>query len=111
MSAVISDALPEPRCSATISAIAPLARPPRNGSSTCGRPVGQEACLAADNSSARVRNPGKRSARSCRNWMMLAAGIIGLHNSTPHGEAGKAKDYGQRKKFAGTKAVQGGNMQ
>src|SRR6185437_14625711 len=37
-------------------------------------------------------------------------GIIGLHNSTPHGEAGKAKDYGHPKKLPGTKAVQGGNL-
>jgi hypothetical protein len=38
--------------------------------------------------------------------MIFAAGIIGLHNSTPHGEAGKGKHYGDFKKVDGTKSVQ-----
>jgi hypothetical protein len=39
--------------------------------------------------------------------MIFAAGIVGLHNSTPHGEAGKGKHYGHPKKLDGTKGVQG----
>src|SRR6185312_16663274 len=93
-------------CSATTSTSAPFGSPPRSGSSSCARPVGQAACRAPDNSSARVRKPGKRSARSCRNWMIFAEGIAGLHNSTPHGEAGKRKHYGHPKKLPRTKTVQ-----
>jgi hypothetical protein len=37
---------------------------------------------------------------------MFAVGIVGLHNSTPHGEAGKGKHSGECKKLAGTKVVQ-----
>ncbi|HWC60104.1 MAG TPA: hypothetical protein VHC44_10470, partial [Verrucomicrobiae bacterium] len=33
--------------------------------------------------------------------MIFAAGIVGLHNSTPHGEAGKGKHYGHHKNSVG----------